>query len=178
MPGRTSAGKRYAEAVAGIARQENSWEQWRRDLALIQESLATPELRLALESPRILPERKQRMLAESFGGRVAPATLNLLKVMAQRGRLGVLSDTIVWFDEIADRTLGVRRFTVTTAAPLTDSQRETLRTRIGGETGAGQVILTEHVDPAIIGGMILRHEDIISDFSVKSRLDALRDRLN
>jgi F-type H+-transporting ATPase subunit delta len=177
MPGRTSAGKRYAEAVAGIARQDNSWEQWRRDLGAIGQVLGNPELRLTLESPRILPERKQRLLNESFGGRIAPATLNLLNVMAQRGRLGLLPDMLVWFDEIADRALGVRRYTVTTAAPLTDEQRAQLQQRLGGAAG-GQVILTEQVDPSIMGGMVLRHEDVIADYSVRSRLEALRERLN
>jgi F-type H+-transporting ATPase subunit delta len=177
MPGRTSAGKRYAEAVAGIARQDGSWEQWRRDLDALGQALADQQLRLTLESPRILPERKQRMLNEAFGGRLAPATLNLLNVMAQRGRLGLLPDVITWFDEIADRALGVRRYTVTTAVPLSDDQRAQLRQRLGGTRG-GQVVLTERVDSSIMGGMVLRHEDVITDYSVKTRLETLRDRLN
>ncbi len=177
MPGRTTAGKRFAEAIAGIARQNGAWEQWRRDLGEIGSALANPEIRLTLESPRVAPERKQRLLADSFAGRLTPDTLNLLNVMAQRGRLALLPDVLVWFDEIADRATGVRRYTVTTAAPLSDDQRAQLQQRLVASTG-GQVILTERVDPSIMGGMVLRHEDVIADYSVRSRLEALRERLN
>ena len=38
--------------------------------------------------------------------------------------------------------------------------------------------LTEEVDPAIIGGLVVRQGDIIQDYSIKARLEALRERLN
>ncbi|MGI8422779.1 MAG: ATP synthase F1 subunit delta [Chloroflexota bacterium] len=176
MPGRTTAAKRYAEAVAAIARQESSWEQWRRDLGLVGEGLQDSELRLMLESPRVNAEQKAALLERAFGGRVAPQVLSLLKVMGKRGRLTLAPDMLKWFDEIADRALGVRRYVVTSATPLTDEQRQRLRSQLGGTTG--QLVLTEHVDPAIIGGLIVRHDDMILDFSIKTRLETLRERLN
>ena len=48
MPGRTTAAKRYAEAVAAIARQENSWDQWRKDFDVLSETLSDPRLRVLL----------------------------------------------------------------------------------------------------------------------------------
>ena len=92
-----------------------------------------------------------------------------------------------WFDELADRARGVRRVTVTTAAALTESQRERLLQRLAGAVRArprrrvwreGTVELTEEVDPAIVGGLVVRQGDIIQDYSIKARLEALRERLN
>jgi F-type H+-transporting ATPase subunit delta len=176
MPGRTTAAKRYAEAVAAIARQENSWEQWRRDFGVLREALAEPRLRVLLTSPRVEPGQRRDLLDQAFGSRVAPATLNLMKVMGRRGRLGLFEDLLVWFDEMADREQGIRRYHVTSAAPLSDAQRERLRTQLG--SGRNQVILTEQVDESLIGGLILRHEDMIRDYSIKTRLDTLREHLN
>ena len=176
MPGRTTAAKRYAEAVAAIARQENSWEQWRNDFDVLRGALAEPKLRVLLTSPRVEAGQRRDLLEQAVGGRVSPNTLNLLKVMGRRGRLGLFEDLLLWFDEIADREQGVRRYQVTSATPLTDAQRERLRTQLG--SGGGQIILTEQVDPTLIGGLILRHEDMIRDYSIKTRLETLRERLN
>jgi F-type H+-transporting ATPase subunit delta len=177
MPGRTPAAKRYAEAVAAIARQENSWEQWRRDLDAVRDVTQNPQLRVMLESPRMAAGQRGAMLDQAFGGRVSANTLNLLKVMGRRGRLGLLSDMLVWFDEIADRELGVRRYVVTTAIPLAPEQRAQLRQRLGGGDER-TLIIAERVDPSLIGGLVLQQDDIIRDYSIKTRLETLRERLN
>jgi F-type H+-transporting ATPase subunit delta len=176
MPGRTSAAKRYAEAIAGIARTENSWERWRTDLAAVAEVLKDEPLRLTLESPRVNAARKYELLDQVLGGRVTQETSNLLKVIGHRGRFNLLGDIIIWFDELADRALGVRHFTVTSAVPLTEDQRIRLTERLA--VGGGKVLLVEQVDASLLGGMVLRHEDIIRDYSVRTRLETLRDRLN
>ncbi len=176
MPGRTTAAKRFAEAVAALARQDNTWEQWRRELGAVREVLENPQLKLMLESPRGSAGQRGEILEQALGGRVSPLTLNLLKVMGRRGRISLLPDMLTWFDEIADRALGVRRFGVTSATPLSDEQRQRLRGHLGASTG--QVILTERVDPSLLGGLVVQQEDIIRDYSVKARLESLRDRLN
>ena len=179
MPGRTTAAKRYAEAVAGIARQENSWEQWRKDFDVLGETLSDPRLRVLLTSPRVEPGQRRELLEQALGGRISTNTLNLLKVMGRRGRLDLFEDLLTWFNEIADREQGVRRFHVTSATPLSEAQRERLRAQLGGGPGtSGQVILTEQVDPGLIGGIVLRHEDTIRDYSIKTRLDTLREHIN
>jgi F-type H+-transporting ATPase subunit delta len=83
----------------------------------------------------------------------------------------------------------VRRVTVTTAQPLTDEQRARLRQRLAGAGGGAPaggpaggapaaVQLSEEVDPGLLGGLVVRQGDIIQDYSVRARLEALRDRLN
>ena len=176
MPGRTTVAKRYAESVVAISRQENSWDQWRKDFDLLRDVLRDPKLRLLLESPRVEPGQRREVLDRAVGDRISPSTLNLLRVMGRRGRLGLFEDLLVWFDEMADRELGVRRYTVSSATPLSEEQRQRLRSQLS--VAGGQVILTEQVDPALIGGLVLRHEDLIRDYSIKTRLEALRERLN
>ena len=180
MPGRTTAAKRYAEAVAAIARQDNSWEQWRKDFDVLRQMLANPQLRVVLQSPRVEPGQRREMLERAVGDRISANTLNLLKVMGRRGRLSLFEDLLVWFDEMADRAQGVRRYTVTSATPLTEAQRRRLRTELAVGSGSSddQIMLTEQVDPSLIGGLILRHEDMIRDYSIKTRLESLRERLN
>ncbi len=176
MPRRTTAAKRYAEAVAGLARESGTWQRWRDDLDRISRAFEDPVFRLSLQSPRVSPERKRSLVREQLGASVTPEAQNLLGVMVRRGRTELLPDVLTWFGDFADRALGIQRFTVTTAVPLSDQQRTQLKERLAA--GQGQVVLTEQVDPQILGGLVVRQEDVIRDYSVRARLESLRERLN
>jgi F-type H+-transporting ATPase subunit delta len=191
MPQRSSAAKRYAEAAAGLARQDGSWDTWRQDLLQLSQALQDGRLLQAMQNERVSAERKRQVVDTLFEGRVSPGARNLLLLLARRRRLELLGDVVTWFDELADRARGVRRITVTTAAALTGSQRERLLQRLADSSSAlpaapaagaagerSPVELTEEVDPAIIGGLVVRQGDIIQDYSIKARLEALRERLN
>jgi F-type H+-transporting ATPase subunit delta len=191
MPQRSSAAKRYAEAAAGLARQDGSWDTWRQDLLQLSQALQDGRLLQAMQNERVSAERKRQVVDTLFEGRVSPGARNLLLLLARRRRLELLGDVVTWFDELADRARGVRRITVTTAAALTGSQRERLLQRLADSSAAlpaapaagavgerSPVELTEEVDPAIIGGLVVRQGDIIQDYSIKARLEALRERLN
>jgi F-type H+-transporting ATPase subunit delta len=178
VPLRSTAAKRYAEAVAGIAAAENSWERWRADLQTVASVLADPQVRVSLGSPTVSLERKQRALDSTFGDRIGPVTRSLLLVMLRRGRINLLPDVVAWFDEMADRARGVKRVTVTSAVPLDDADRRRLQTQIAGREPRGPVVLEELVDPEIIGGIVIREGDVIRDYSVRGRLESLRERLN
>ncbi|HEX2034453.1 MAG TPA: ATP synthase F1 subunit delta [Chloroflexota bacterium] len=176
MPPRSTVGKRYAEAIGGIARQDGSWDRWRRELAALLKAIEDRALFLTLESQRVGEGRKRELLDAALGEAVGREVRNLVLVLSKRGRLALLPDILSWFEELADRAQGVRHATVTTAVPLSEEQRAVLRRRLGGEDG--QVVLTEAVDSAILGGLVVRRGDIIQDFSVRARLEALRERVN
>ncbi len=176
MPRRSVAGKRYAEAIAGIARQTGAWERWRQDLAALRRALEDRQLQLILESPRVPAERKQALLDVALGAGIMPETRSLLRLLAHRGRFHLLPDVIDWFEELANRAQGVRRYLVTSAQPLSDDQRARLVQRL--QRDGGTVQLTEQVDPDLLGGLVIRHEDVIRDYSVRARLESLRERLN
>ena len=176
MPRRTTAAKRYAEAIAGLARDAGTWQRWRDDLERINRAFEEPVLRLSLDNPRVSPERKQSLVRERLGGAITPEAQNLLWLMVRRGRTDLLPDVATWFAEFADRAEGRQHFTVTSAAPLAEEQRAALKARLGG--GRGEVILTEQVDPEILGGLVIRHGDVIRDHSVRARLESMRERMN
>jgi len=99
-------------------------------------------------------------LAETlFQGRVTDATYALLAVMARRGRLMLIRAVAREFRSLLDARGGKVEVTVTTAAELTPSQRDQLVLDIKQKFGA-EPILTERVDPAIIGGSVVQIGDM------------------
>ena len=62
---------------------------------------------------------------------------------------------------------------MTSAVDLDDATVKSIGERIGEQTGQ-RVELTSKVDPAILGGIVLRVGNSILDASIKHRLDQLR----
>lgn len=176
MPRLTVAARRYAEAIAGIARQAQSWDQWRRDLAVLGKLTEDPIIQLRMASPRFSHQQKQAMVRDAAGDAISDEARSLVGLMARKGRLDLLPQVLTWFDELADRAQRVKRYTVTSAVPLSADQRSRLQQRLAQP--GDQVVLTETVDPEILGGLVIQHEDIIRDYSVRARLEQMRRRLN
>lgn len=65
---------------------------------------------------------------------------------------------------------------VTSALPLTPAEKETIQKEILSKAG-GQVIVSFHVDPSILGGLIMRLGDTVVDASVVGQLENLRKSL-
>lgn len=179
MARRSLAAKRYAEAVASLAGPSGTWDAWIRDLATVADALDEPTIRPSLSDPN-----RAAAIARSLeGGEVVddlrPETLRLLRVMAERRTLGLVGDTVAWLRDLADSAAGVRRVTVTTAFPLDGELQRQVQEHVAGTPGdAGKVVLTLEVDPDILGGVVIREGDQISDRSVRARLEGLRELMS
>ena len=98
-----------------------------------------------------------------------------LELLGSRCCIGLFADVQHRFLELADAAEGIERYTITTAVPLTDDLRGAVRQRL--ERDGRQVVMTEQVNPDIIGGLMIRHNDLIQDFSVRGQLEVLREQL-
>ena len=170
-----STGKRYAQAAAQIAQQAGSWARWRQDLAAIAEVLQDEALLAVLQAPRVGLTQKLELVETVFGNTLTAEGMNLVQLLIRRRRIGLFADVQHWFLELADMAEGIERYTITTAQPLTDDLRGAVRQRL--QRDGRQAVLTEHVNPDIIGGLMIRHNDLIQDFSVRGQLEVLREQL-
>jgi F-type H+-transporting ATPase subunit delta len=69
---------------------------------------------------------------------------------------------------------GIQSAEVTSAAPLTAASRAEMERLVTQQTGLTEVKLTEKVDPALIGGFVLRVGDNQIDDSVRTSLRKMR----
>lgn len=93
-------------------------------------------------------------------------------VIANNRRLGALRTIVAEFAALVAAKRGVVVANVQSAHPLSDVQREQLRARLI-EAGYGSVNIREAVDPALLGGLVVRIGARLYDTSLKSRLQRL-----
>jgi F-type H+-transporting ATPase subunit delta len=131
------------------------------------------ELRRVLGDPAVGAEARRRVLsavAEAAGA--SPLLRRLLDLLAARDRLSLLPDVAEAYADLANAAHGVVSAEAVTAVPLSDGQRQALAAAI-----AGKVELRASVDPALLGGVVVRTGGVTYDGSVRARLAALRRRL-
>jgi F-type H+-transporting ATPase subunit delta len=164
----------YAEAFLQVAdargEADQVVEQAKRVLSLWAES---SELREAMASPVLEVEAKKAALEKLFEGQVTPSFLNLLKLLADRNRIGVL-------DAVLERTLELYReqrqialATVTSASALSDEQQAALTQKVQAVAGTDKLEINLKVDPDLIGGFVVKVGSKVIDASLAGQVRRL-----
>ena len=171
----SSIGRRYAQAYFDLARQANKVGERRTDLARAVETLAHPEVADALANPRLTLSDRTRLALDLLDGVAEPAR-NLVRLLIQRNRTGVLSELVETYDALTDRDSGVVRAEVITAIHVDAELEKRIASVLGKKLGAS--VQTEvRQDAEIIGGLVIRIGDRVIDNSVRTRLEQLRAAL-
>ena len=102
--------------------------------------------------------------------------MNLVRVLNERNKLMLARGIQTAFQEMVDERLGIAHATVTTAVQLSDEERNAIAAKLSSMTGK-RVDVTAVVDESIIAGVIARIGDQLIDGSTRTRLIALKRRL-
>jgi F-type H+-transporting ATPase subunit delta len=170
--------KVYAEALLAAADQRNQTDQVLEELGSLVEDVfrADPQLEAFLASGAISRKPKAEAIRRGFEGKASETFLNFLLVLNEHQRLDLLRAILRAARELRDERAGRLPVLVTSAAPLPDDQREQLlhdlRARYNKEP-----VLTLRVDPALLGGLVVRVGDWLYDASVRARLENIRKQL-
>jgi F-type H+-transporting ATPase subunit delta len=176
MPAAGTSARRYAEAAFELAVESNAVEPWARDLETLASQAEERDVLMLLESNRVPRDEKTRLLDAVLKGQVSTEAFNLARLLVDRGKFGLARRIHQLFREMADERAGVAHATVTTAVPLSAEDRQSLADRLSQITGK-KVDVTPVVDESIIGGVVARIGDQLIDGSTRSKLMALKRRL-
>ena len=164
----------YADAFLQLAEASGEIEtvisQAREVLDLWKSS---PELREAMISPVLEPEAKKKALLALFGDSLNPTFLNLLKLLADRRRIGVLDSVLERLLELYREQNGIALATITAASPLSAEQQAQLADKVKAVAGTDKVEIATAVDPSLIGGFVLRVGSKVIDASLLGQVRRL-----
>src|SRR5688572_5355464 len=133
-------------------------------------------MRAFLETPKIAPEEKKRVLRTVLEGRVHPLFLNFLMILLNKRRQRLLMEMGHEYRNLLDERLGRLHVQVTLARQPDDRARADLAAQLTKTLGR-EAIPHVKVDPDILGGVIVRYGDRVLDGSLRRRMLSLRRRL-
>ena len=178
MPSSSSAisgvAGRYASALFEYAEEQKKLDDVAADTATIRELLSeSADLRRLVASPVIGREDQGKAIAavlEKAG--VSGITQNFVGVVAQNRRLFALDDMCTAFRDILAGRRGEITAEVTTASPLSETQRDALEQELRTAMGS-KVALEAQVDETLLGGMVVKVGSRMVDSSLKTKLQRL-----
>lgn len=167
--------KRYARVLLELAQERGELAQWRRTLQQMAVAVEDATAVSILESPGLTPRVKQAALRELLPG-LSEMGYNFLGLLARRRALALLPRVLAEFESAADAAQGVQRVEVRTAVPLEETQQRRIAQGLAAALGK-EVRLVARVEPALLGGMVVRVGDRVMDGSTRGRLQAMRQTL-
>lgn len=176
MKDRTSV-RRYAAALFDLCRERSLTDAVRDDLQSLRDLLVqSSELARFLRLYALPRKRRMAVLRELFERRVHPLTWHFLARLEDEGRMGSLAAVCDAFLARCRRAAGVIDVRLTVSRDLEEPQVAEIRRRIAARLNAPIECVTDK-DPALLGGFRVQADDVVYDFSVAGRLEALRARL-
>jgi len=173
-----SLARRYARALLDIGKEEGRLRKVLSEVEEFAKALdGTVELREAMEASHVSREDKQAMLEAVLAkSGFLPTTKSFLSLLVEKGRMNVLPEILSEFRRMVEEFEGIERVEVTVPMPLSVPQKDLLRTVLERRTGK-KVVLEESVDPAVLGGMVVRVGSTLYDGSVRTQIQQIRENL-
>jgi len=173
----SSINVRYAKALFALATEKNLVDQVKTDLEQIQAaSRDLPEFQWLINHPVIKPSKKEEIFRKLFGEKVEEVTMRFLELLVKNKRENQIAGIIRWYIHEYRQARGIETATFVTAIPVDDTIRNNVR-KIVRDHFHKDLELLEQTDPAIIGGYILKIEDLQYDGSILAGLKKIRREL-
>jgi F-type H+-transporting ATPase subunit delta len=171
---RASLAGRYASALFDLARGQKQIESVGKSLdALGQTLLDSKDFNELVTSPLVSREEAGKAfdaLAPTLG--LDALTANFLGVLARNGRKSQLQPVIRAYRRLAAEHRGETTAEIVTARPLNDDQLAQLRSQLRTRA-ARDVTIDATVDPAILGGIVVKLGSQQIDASIRTKLNRL-----
>jgi F-type H+-transporting ATPase subunit delta len=170
---------RYARALADVLAEKGDYRLAQRELedfAVVYR--ASLQLRDVFKTPAISIDEKMKIL-QTITGQLgtSPVMGNFLRVLLMHYRMGLLPQIGEAFRRISNEVLGIVRVRVTSAATLSEPERQALNTRFSELTGR-KVEIEYFVDPQLIGGVQAQIDSTVYDGSIRGQLERMRQQFS
>ena len=170
--------RRYARALLDIGREEGQVRKILSEVDRFSRLLAeSPSLREAMEAIHV--NRRDKVAAlESvvIPERFLPSTKNFLLLLVDKGRMNVLPQILLELRRMVEELEGIERVEVVVPLPLPATQKDLLKVVLERQTGK-RIELEEKVDPAVLGGMVVKVGSTVYDGSVRTQLSKFQEIL-
>jgi F-type H+-transporting ATPase subunit delta len=174
----TTIARNYAEALLALAQRADALAGYGTMIAAVADAMERDEaLRRFLDSPRISADERSALLARAFQDRMPRLFVRYLQALVHNRRQMLIPAIAVEYSNLVDEVEGRIHAQVTVAKEPTDADRQTIAVQLTHALGK-QVVPHLAVNPAILGGLVVRVGDRVMDGSVRRRLSTLRRRLS
>jgi F-type H+-transporting ATPase subunit delta len=166
----------YAEAVFRLADAQGKLAEWSGVLANLAAVASDERIRAAIGDPNLSAAKIAGLFISILSGKLSGDAENLVRVLAENGRLDVLAEIRVQYEALKNEREGVVEAQVYSAFDMDEAQLADLVARLEKRTGR-KVKARVSVDKELIAGVKVVLGDKVIDGSARAQLGALENAL-
>ncbi|MBQ5545389.1 MAG: ATP synthase F1 subunit delta [Clostridia bacterium] len=171
----TGTGREYAIALFRLAKEEAIETALAEDLTFLKEVFQkTPEYAAFLSAPSIPKQERLDSIREAFGESLHEYAVSFVCVLCEKGRVSLLPECVEEFEALFAASQRVSHAVVTSAAPLSDDQKERLQRKLKKRSG-NRVEMEYRLNPKLLGGVIVDIDGTRLDGSLRRQLKTIRE---
>ena len=169
---------RYAKALFVLDKKSGNLESRLKDFKMLLDVFdANSKLFRYLKAPYVHVKEKNNMIRDILKDEYDSVIMNFLLYLVKKGRINNFELIAKHYRHMVNEELGIWEADIITAVPL-DEENETNLKKSLSEKFRKKIVLSNKVDPKIIGGVILVVGNEMLDFSVTGRLKKIKENLN
>lgn len=168
----TTVARPYAEAAFRTAVEAGDIAGYADKLARMGVAATTREAASVLGNPRVSASEKAGLLASAAGANFPEPLKNLLATLIENQRASLLPFIAEHFLRLQREHDGVLKAVITSAMPLTDTDRQSLTESLAKKYGK-RIEAEVVVDESLIGGARIQVGDDVVHASVRDALDKM-----
>jgi F-type H+-transporting ATPase subunit delta len=168
---------RYSKSLIELAIAGSKLEEVKNDMEAVS-IICTDSKDLAnlLKNPIVTAEAKKAILSKVFAN-TNDITKSFILYLVDKKREDELLLVAHSFIASYNEMKGIASATVISAIPLNETTISNMKKFVESLVGKSDITITNEVDPTIIGGIIIKHEDKLLDKSVSKELREIRKQL-
>lgn len=171
----TTVARPYAKAAFDFAVEQGAIENWLEMLVFAAEVAKNDSMQEFINGAAS-PDKMSDLFIQVCGEQLNEQGQNLIKVMAENGRLPALPGVVDMFAELKAEHDKEVTVDVISASSLDDAQRDKLSAALENRL-ARKVKLNCSVDSSVVGGMVIKAGDTVIDGTIRGKLNRLADTL-
>lgn len=165
----------YAAALFALSQETDTTEEIYAALDTVTSVIKeNPEYLEFLSSPNISKAERISAVEEAFTGNVPEYVVSFLSLLCEKGRIKNLIECISEYKQLCDSANRIAVADITSAVELNESERTALKAKLEKLCGC-TVALNCHIDPTLIGGLVVSVDGRVIDGSVKHKLHELKE---
>jgi F-type H+-transporting ATPase subunit delta len=166
---------RYAKSLLDLAVEQNQLETTLMDTQLLQAiGRQSRDFANMLRSPIIKADKKQQIIDAVLGDKLGTLTKAFITLLVAKGREANLPEIADAFVSQYNEMKNIKTVKLSSAAPLTDAVKETIRSKVVASMPGATIELKEEIKPELIGGFVLQVGDILVDASIRRDLNDVK----
>jgi len=172
------AARRYARALMDIGIDRGTYKQFAREITEVQEMIQkVPILKATLLNISFSNRsRRDLLLSVLEGTDLSEEVINFLSLVVERDRIQQLAIIIKHYGDLIDEFEGIVRVSIHYVIPLDDTQLTALTGSLEKALGK-KIILESKVDTKLIGGVVVKVNNLLIDSSLRTQLHRLAETL-